>query len=61
MSPHRTTQLIALRNRLNEAGEPTHYREDASDTVPPNGSDWNKRRVRVRNLVNARLYRKVQA
>jgi hypothetical protein len=52
----RIKQLVEARNRLNELGEPTHYYLDhARDTVLGNSSAWNRKRIRVRNKINARL------
>ncbi|WP_182333659.1 hypothetical protein [Stenotrophomonas acidaminiphila] len=56
MTTHRRNQLIALRNRLNDLGEPMHYFIDtARDTIPANGGAWNRKRVRIRNKINSRL------
>ena len=44
------------RNRLNELGNPSHYyTEHARDTLPGNASAWNRKRIRIRNKINARL------
>lgn len=49
-------RLIAIRDRLNAMGEPTHYfTESAHDTIPGNRSTWNRKRIRIRNKINARL------
>lgn len=56
MTNERRNQLIALRNALNDAGEPRYfYRDHAMDTIPGNGSAWNLKRIRLRNRINARL------
>ena len=42
-------RLTAIRNRLNELGNPSHYyTEHARDTLPGNASAWNRKRIRIR-------------
>ena len=49
-------RMRAIRDRLNTLGTPTHYyRDSAHDTIPGNGSAWNRKRIRIRNKINARL------
>lgn len=56
MTGSRKAQLTTTRNRLNAMGEPSHYCADhAQDTLPANGSAWNRKRIRIRNKINARL------
>jgi hypothetical protein len=62
MTEQREAQLVALRDRLNRMGEASGYwiddRDVAVDTFPHrNSSEWNARRIRIRNRINARLTR----
>lgn len=53
-SPVRIEQLTALRNRLNTMGD-WYYANDAMTTALNRSAEWNARRVRLRNRINARL------
>lgn len=59
MSTLRKHQLIALRNRLNHMGELRDSRATegryADENGPPNNGPWNRKRIRIRNKINARL------
>lgn len=60
LSRSRRWQLTATRNRLNRQGDAygdtVLCRDDlAFDTVPGNASAQNRKRIRVRNKINARL------
>lgn len=62
MNANRISQLVALRNKLNQAGDQFYANSYGSNgyclyiDTARRRPEWNKRRIRIRNKINARLH-----
>lgn len=65
ITPHRAAQLKATRAALNKAGDWFYANYEDSDyyviDVRRRRPEWNKRRIRIRNKITARLRAAVEA